>query len=393
MMSAASLAPTVSWAADGDEARGIRVGSFLVRPSFAVGETYDSNIFLEDSGENDSFLTTFTPDLLIESNWNRHALRLELGSELGFFTHDSDDDYFDHNAALSGVLDVTRKMRIRGRFGYLHDHEARGTVDVPTSLAEPVEFDEFNGSIVGEMEFGRFRFEAFGNAADLDFEDTERILGGKSNEDDRDRVAAEGGVELGYGVREGYEVFVRGSYLVTDYDDALDDSGLDRDSTGFRVLGGLKVDLTRLVEASVGAGYLERDYDDPSLSNSNGFAVDAGVKWSVTPITTVFLSANREINETTLSGASGADTLAGEIAVKHELRRNLTLRASSGYAEFDYDGISRVDDIYSAGFGAEWRITRRLTLEPSYDFQLRDSNEGNLDYTDHRATLSVKYGF
>jgi uncharacterized protein (PEP-CTERM system associated) len=79
--------------------------------------------------------------------------------------------------------------------------------------------------------------------------------------------------------------------------------------------------------------------------------------------------------------------------VKHELRRNLTLGASGAFAYIDYDGISRNDQIYFAGFGAEWKMTRRLTLEPSYDFQLRDSNLSDEGFTEHRVTLSVTYGF
>ena len=79
--------------------------------------------------------------------------------------------------------------------------------------------------------------------------------------------------------------------------------------------------------------------------------------------------------------------------MRHELRRNLTLQASGGFSYIDYEGISRNDQIYSAGLGAEWKMTRRLTLEPSYGFQLRDSNSSGLDFTDHRVSLSLSYGF
>ena len=390
---AVSLVPVASSAQDRGRPDGIRAGAFIINPSITVEESYNSNIFLEDSGVTDTFLTTIAPSLTIESNWNRHGLRLETGAEFGFFSHDSDDDYIDYNAGLSGVLDITRAMRISGGFGYFRDHDQRGSVDVPGNIAEPVEFDGFTGDILGEMAFGRFRFEAFANTQYLDYEDAPLIGGGVANEDDRDRFAAEAGVEIGYGVRRGYEVFIRGSYLVTDYDDAVDDAGIDRDSTGFRVLGGLKVDFTRLVEASVGVGYLASFYDDPALADASGVAVDAGILWSVTPITSIFLNASRDINETTLTGASGSTTTAAEIGVRHELWRNLTLGASGGFADIDFNGISRNDQIYSAGLGAEWKMTRRLTLAPSYDFRLRDSNAAGLDFTDHRVSLSLSYGF
>ena len=52
---AASLAPVASSAQERDRPDGIRAGGFLIKPSIAVGESYDSNIFLEDSGPTDSF--------------------------------------------------------------------------------------------------------------------------------------------------------------------------------------------------------------------------------------------------------------------------------------------------------------------------------------------------
>ena len=184
---AASLAPVASSAQDRDRPDGIRAGAFIINPSITVEESYNSNIFLEDSGVTDTFLTTIAPSLTIESNWNRHALRLVTGSEFGFFSHDSDDDYIDYNVGLSGVLDITRRAHIDGGFGYTHGHEARGTVDVPGTATEPVEFDGFSGDILGEVSTGRFRFQAFANAEDLNFEDVSLIGGGVSNEDDRDR--------------------------------------------------------------------------------------------------------------------------------------------------------------------------------------------------------------
>jgi hypothetical protein len=331
--------------------------------------------------------------LAIESNWNRHAVRLETGAEFGFFSHDSDDDYIDYFANFDGVIDITRKAYINGGFGYAHGHEARGTDDVPGTADEPVEFDGFSGDILGEVSTGRFRFQAFANAEDLNFDDVSLIGGGTSNQDDRDRFEFESGIEVGYSVRSGYEAFIRASYLMTDYDDAVDDGGVDRDSNGFRVLAGLKIDLTRLIEASVGLGYEELSYDDSTLDDDGSFAANVGVEWSVTPITTISFNASSSIMETTVTGASGAATTLAEIGVSHELRRNLTLQAFGGFEYIDFVDTSRDDQIYSVGIGAEWKITRRLSLEPSYDFQLRDSNAVDLDYTDHRATLSLTYGF
>ena len=110
-------------------------------------------------------------------------------------------------------------------------------------------------------------------------------------------------------------------------------------------------------------------------------------------ITTFLFNASSNILATTLTGSSGAAKTVAEIGVKHELRRNLTLGAFGGFGYIDFAGISRNDQLYSAGLGAEWKMTRRLTLEPSYDFQFRDSNLSGGNFTDHRVILSVTCGF
>ncbi|MDT8346113.1 MAG: outer membrane beta-barrel protein, partial [Thermohalobaculum sp.] len=155
-----------------EEGLGIRAGGFIVDPALTIGEEFDSNVFLTDTDETDTFLTTVAPQVAITSDWNRHGVRLDLGGEAGFFTHDGDDNYFDANARLGGVLDITRDARVTARAGYVRGHEARGSDDVPLFAEEPVRTNDFESELVVTVERGRFRFEPFGTYVFRDFEDT-----------------------------------------------------------------------------------------------------------------------------------------------------------------------------------------------------------------------------
>lgn len=380
---------------DDDERRGIRAGSFRIQPSMSAGVEYDTNIFRENVNKNESFILTIAPSVDIVSDWNRHGLRLNLGSEYGLYTNDNADDYFDYNAELAGVLDISRAIRLSGNIGYLHGHEARGSDDVAaTALAtEPTEFDNISLSLLGEAAFGRFVVSPFFDGRIRDFDDVPLAAGGFINNDDRDRLEIETGVELSYQVRSGFTAFIRPSYIAVDYDDAVDDTGVNRDANGYRILAGMKVDLTRLIEASVGVGYGSYDYQDPTLSDTSSLALDVQGIWSITPRLQLTFAASRNVTETTVAGAGGAIQLGGQVGVEYDLLRTVLLKTNAGFINVEYDGTARTDNLFSAGFGVDWSATRDVTVSPYYGFSLRDTTAVSLGYRDHKVGVDAVYRF
>ncbi|MEM6662337.1 MAG: outer membrane beta-barrel protein [Pseudomonadota bacterium] len=378
-----------------EERRGFRLGGFRIQPSIGVGFEYDSNIFLENIDQSESFIFTVKPEVNIVSDWRRHGLRLSLGAEYGLFTNDRDDSFLDYNAELAGVLDILRTVRVKGALGYGRGHEARGTDDVAATLlaVEPTTFDTVSVDLQGEAVFGRFGVSPFFTMQIRDFDDVSLQTGGTFNNDDRDRREIKTGIELSYEVRRGFSAFIRPSYLDVDYDDAVDDSGVNRDGDGFRILAGMKVDLTRLVEASMGLGYTSYDYDSAALQDFSGLAMDMRGVWSLTPRLQLTLNGSRAVTETTVAGASGAVQLSGEVVAEYDLLRTVVVRTSVGYVDVDFAGTPRDDVLLSSGLGVDWQLTRDITLAPFYRFKLRNSTAPGLGYRDHRVGLNATYRF
>lgn len=379
-----------------DERSGVRVGGFRIQPSINTGAEYDTNLFRENVNVNDSFILSVNPEVDIVSDWNRHGLRLSLGAEYGSFTNDFNDNYFDYDVELAGVLDISRTMRLTGSIGYLNGHEARGSDDIAETAraVEPTETNTLSISILGEGTFGRFLVAPFFDARFREFDDVDlQAGGGVLNNDDRDRIEFEAGVEVSYEVRSGFSAFLRPSYLDVNYADGIDDTGVNRDAEGYRVLAGMKVDLTRLIQASVGLGYTSFDYVSPALDDFSGFAVDVQGVWSVTPRLQLTFGASRSVAETTVAGASGAIQLGGQVGAEYSLLRNVVLRANAGFLNVDYDGANRTDNLFNAGFGVGWRVTRDLTVSPSYRFGLRDTTAVGLGFRDHRVGVDASYRF
>lgn len=378
---------------DDDERRGIRAGPFLVAPSVTLEQGYDTNILLSASTPKESYTVTAAPRVRVLSDWNRHALELEAGVTAGFLTHHNDDSFVDFDVALSGELDISRAARVSARAFFQRGHERRGSIDVPGFAAEPVIFRHTGFEVRGDFAFNAFRVSPFATIDLQGYDDVPLIGGGVSNQDDRDRLAFGGGVELGYRVSRGLEGFVRLAYGRTDYSAVRDDTGVNRDSQDVTVDSGVRVRLTRLLEGRAGIGMTHRWSTDPSLSDLTTAFADIVLVWDPSPRLSLELDLHREIRDTTLPGAAGVATINGTLTLRYDIRRTVTLNTSVRAAHLDFDGTQRKDRLFGATMSADWALTRRISLSGGYAIDLRSSSAVGLRYTAHRVFLNTSYKF
>ena len=99
--------------------------------------------------------------------------------------------------------------------------------------------------------------------------------------------------------------------------------------------------------------------------------------WNVTQLTTLNFNAIRAFQSSnpTVSG-TGAGYLQSVVAasVDHELRHNILLNAGAGYENDSYQGISRSDNVFSAGASVRYLLNRNLYVAGSYSYQQRTSS-------------------
>lgn len=388
------LAP-VDASAQPDEYKPIggRIGSFIAYPVLEIDGAYNDNLYREDSGRDSGWITRVRPTLAIQSDWNRHAVRLELGAEAGFHTHDSDDDYFDFLGRVDSVVDVTRAARIYfDDVGYENLHENRGADDVPSAAAEPIEYDRFGGRVGFDYRPNRFGIDVSGGFYRFNYDDVAMIGGGMINNDDRDRDSYDVDLTLSYEIQPGYDAYVRGGYMIQRYDSSVDDSGLARDSDGYRVEAGLAFEASPLVRFDIAAGYIYVDYDDPTLSNADGLSLRGDATWFATEMTTVGLALTSEVQETIDPGAAGRLANGAELTVEHELMRNVVLDLNLGFARLDYQGgmTDRTDHDFGAGVGAAYWLNRNFYTGVSYDFLTRESDASGEDF--NNSIFLIKLG-
>ncbi len=368
------------------EARGMRMGGFLAYPKIGFSETFTDNVYATKDDESSDFITAVTASFALESNFSRHRLNFNADAEIASYVDNRDEGYQDFGVAVDGRVDVVRDFNATAGLGFEKGHEQRDSPDDEGTL-EPADFTISSADVGISYKPNRLSVKWDAGGEYSDFADAETASGSIVNNDDRDRSESETSLRLGYEVHPGYEGFLRGTYSFTDYADAVDDGGANRDSDGYALDVGVTIDLTGIIEGDVFVGYMSQSYDDAAFQTSTGVSAGAEITWNITPLTTLNGGLERKFNETTATDSSGYVSTYVDFGVEHELLRNLILKGNLGYGNDAYDGISRDDDRISGGLEASYLLNRSVHATASYSHKTRDSTENANDFSENKFAL------
>lgn len=384
---AAATGGQLSQSADKEKGvSGYRAGSFVFNPAIDLTEYYDDNIFATRTGEQSDFITVLTPSLTLDSDWDKHKLRLDTGANLGRYAGHSAENYDDYWAGADGRFDITPKSNLFGGGRYSRSHEERESPDDLVGL-EPTEYDVANGYAGGFHRFDKLSIRLGGTYRRFDFEDTP-VLGGNINNDDRDRNMYTGGANVAYNFGSGLRGFVESAVDLRRYNSSVDDNGFNRDSDGYRLSAGVRFNRNNL-KGRVFAGYINQQYDDPALSDISTPNVGGNINWTISPHTKASAFVTRSVDETTLSGASASLSTGGGVNLDHELSPKLTGNLNASFYDFDYRGIDRDDNLLSVGAGLRYQLTPHVYLSPTYRFNHRMSNIESAEYYNNIFAVSL----
>lgn len=367
---------------------GIRAGTFLVFPSLTVQGGYDDNVYATNDDEQDDFFATVRPEVEARSDWNRHQLDLGVAAESGTYLEEDDNNYLDFFSNAAGRVDITRDSALTGALQFNRLHEDRDSPDALGEGQEITTYTQPTARLSYRQNFNRLFAIVGTDFTRYDYEDSDDV-----NEDDRDRNQYQGRLRTGYQVSERLAGFAEGIYEVRDYDQTPNDQGFNRNSDGYIVRGGVEVDFTGILFGEAALGYSHREYDDDDLNSVGGLNGAAGLTWNVTRLTSVIFTAEADIKETTVDfegdEASARFDKGFSVDVTHELLRNVLLNGNADYTRSDFEGTSRSDDIFGLGAGVSYLINRNLSLDATYRWSKRESDDGDAEYTRNIVLVGV----
>ncbi|MGI9492084.1 MAG: outer membrane beta-barrel protein [Geminicoccaceae bacterium] len=356
---------------------GMRAGSFRVLPELAITGAYSDNVEFDEDDEESDFIFTLRPAVELQSDWSRHSLGVELGSELGFYADQNDNDYEDFFADGDGTLEISRQTNLRANAGIRQGHEdqSEGNND------EVEKFYAFDGGLSLSHQLNRFIVTLGGDAERVKFDDNDN--------DDENRYEYNALLRGTYDVSPRLDVFTEGRYNVLDYDERQDVTGNDQDSDGFEIQVGAGLDLTTVLFGEAFVGYRKQNFDQDD-QDEDGVSFGADLNWNVTQLTSIGLTARRDFQPSDEAGANSNFQTQIGLSVAHEFLRNLVVDGSAIYENDDFRGDSnRDDDIIRLGVGATYWVNRNASLNAGYEFSDRDSNQIGQDYTANEISIGL----
>jgi hypothetical protein len=389
------LAPVSERARPEYDPIGIRTGGFIAYPTLTSSVEYTDNLFASSNNSQDDTIFVLTPDLRFESQWGRHALNAQVSASTRFHSENDGNDFTDYGGSVDGRLDITRRTSVSANAGYRVGHEERSSPDLPSSAVEPTEFQEVTAGIAINHQFNRLALRPSFVFSSLDFADValRPPLGGVVNNDDRDRNEWIGGLRVLYEISPALSLFSEASYGQSEYDnndDVAAGGTVKRDSSAIQGVVGALVDISSLVQGEFAVGYTDTDYEAGAFRDIEGVVADAQLDWLVTDLTTLGFAASREVQETTIDGASGNLVTEVGVSVDHEFLRNLILGAGASYSTSDFEGAGREDEAFSVGMSGTYLVNRNLRVNLQYNYQNRDSNVVGADFDERSVLLSLR---
>jgi hypothetical protein len=371
-------------------------GPFLVKSALEISAGYDSNPG-RLAAEKGLPLYVVAPELLVVSDWERHAVVADLrGSFTGYAgslpanadgtinSSPTSLDRPDFTGHVNGRLDVSRDTSIGAELRLRAATDNPGSPNIQAGLARYPIYTTLGSTVGVEQRFNRLQVSAGAVVDRTSYQESKLTDGTRSSNDDRNFSQYGGVGRVSYEVSPALKPFaeIQGDSRV--HDVRLDRSGYQRDSSGGYVKAGSSFEFTRLLTGELSIGYAARNYVDPRLNRLEGFLTTASLVWSVSPLTTAKFLSDTQLAETTVAGASGVLVRTYTIEVDHDFRRWLTGIGKFSFGTLDYQGYGRSDKTYALQGDLIYKMTRSLWIKGSLR---RDMLESNLLGASSAATV------
>ncbi|MCF3638467.1 outer membrane beta-barrel protein [Rhizobium sp. TRM95111] len=369
------------------EPLGIRLGSFLLKPSTTQGLGYERTT-TGDSSESRSFSTTTLKGTL-QSDWSRHQLTVdgEGTYERNISGEGQTEPRVNINADLR--LDLADDMIGNVTAGYTFEREDSTDPNAVSNASVQSDVHTFTAGARLERDFGAIRGTVALDGTREIYGDAELSDGSSLSLSDRDRMEGRLTARVGYELSPALIPFLESYVGRSVYDEERDSAGYARSSDSYGLRLGAAVDLGEKLSGELGVGYERAKFDDSRLKELDTVTVDGSLNWSPQRGTDVTLGLTTSIEPSTTAGQSGYVSYGTNARIAHMLRDNLVASLRGTYERRDFK-TSAIDDqnVYLVGTGLEWSINRTLAMTGDLSYE-RTTQSGSPDTGVTRAGIGL----
>jgi hypothetical protein len=393
-------------------------------PRISVGTEYTDNLFLEDSSEENEWITTISPSFKADIRGKKTGAIISYDPSYAFYDDFDEFDHWRHRARLNGWAELSKNTRITVNDYFLYTEDPLSIADIaPVRVEDPDEpiddtlrktrktyyrntarvnlshqFGEFDSFNIGykhyflENDSSIYEDKQTHNPyMDLTYWFTYRwgvnigasyTKGDRDDSDDYDFIL--GNARLLRRFSKRLNGFVQLGYGNLDYD------GNSEDAEGYDLSAGFDYTISKDTFMSVAAGYawLDRDKSSNESAPSVGVTIKKTLKKGV-----IYLTGSGGYKEPT----SGAESLGvreyyeAGTSVRYELTKYLSGNVFASYRYDDYleSTPDREDKTTKAGLGLNFQVLKWMSLGLNYRFRTVDSDRDLEEYDENRVFFEI----
>lgn len=349
---------------------GVRVGTFILRPSITQGIGFERTKSGATTTSRTYSQTGFRGSLT--SDWSRHQLTID--AEGVYQRNISGTGETEPQARVNGDLrlDLSDNTIAHITGGYAFERESSTDPNAVSGASAQSGVQTLTGGASVTRDFGLIR-------GTLGADVQRRIYGAAtlangSKEDHSDRNYTEGTLtgRIGYELSPALIPYLEASVGRAIYDKKQDILlQYDRSASILGARAGVEIDLGEKLRGDLGAGYKRAKFDDSRLAALEGLTVDGAVQWSPQRGTDLRLGLRTDLEPSSTSGESGYVSYGTTADLTHELRDNLVARLSAAYTLRDFSTSGTANqNIYLVGAGLTWNINRWLAMTGDVSYEV-----------------------
>ncbi len=370
-------------------APGIKVGSFLLRPTLEQGVTATSNAD-SSSGGKSAVLSETALRFSATSDWAQNSAVVNGYGNLRNTISGQKID--EARGRIEGTLnvDLDNELRAIAKLGYEVAPESASSPDAIAGVKSQPIRQTIDGSLGVEKDVGKLRFALTGAVSHDMYGDAELTDGTVLSQKDRDSTLYTATLRTGYEISPAITPFVEVEVGRRAYNQRVDSGGFERSSTRLGARAGVEVDMGEKLTGEFSAGWLREAIDDNRLEANAGASVNADLKWSPERGTIIGLTGKTTIDGSTSPNESGDILYSGRLTGERQIRADLTGNAVLGLDWRDYTGSDGHDMTLSAEAGLTWWLNRYVGLTSRARTEKLTSNLPGRNYTANSVYLGLK---
>ncbi|TPI16935.1 hypothetical protein FJW06_01035 [Mesorhizobium sp. B4-1-3] len=374
---------------DSFAAPGVKVGTFVFRPTLEQGFTATSNADTSSTGKS-AVLSETALRFTATSDWRENSALI---TGYGQFRNTvSGEKINDAQGRIEGQLnvDLDNELRAIAKLGYEAAPESASSPDAIAGVNQQPLRQTLDGSLGLEKSVGKMRYTLTGAVSHDFYGDAELTDGTTISQKDRNNTLYTATLRTGYEISPALTPFTEVELGRRVYDQRLDTDGFERSSKRLGARAGLELDMGEKLSGEFSVGWLREAIDDSRLPAIAGPSINADLKWSPERGTIIGLTGKTNVETTTTADQSGDILYSGRLTGERQIRANLTANSALGLDWRDYTGSDGHDLILSAEAGLTWWLNRYAGLTTKVRTEKLTSNLPGRDYTANSVYLGLK---